>query len=169
MGTIIVSVMNVVVLINGTVTVSKNYAEYYVVEFGFSDITFTKTANFLSNICFNVIHLKSLDLPYMKILNYTNITFTNNICSDEVISIQAAAYDVFPPCFYQYMVSTNITEEMLRLYSISFDNKPHKNADPYNDTLLYYLTHCKWLPKAVFNGHDPGYVNQQIIQFNGHT
>ena len=31
-----------------------------------------------------------------------------------------------------------------------------------------FLTHCKWLHTAVFNGHNPGYINQQIIQVDGH-
>ena len=59
---------------------------------------------------------------------------------------------------------------MLGLYAISFDeNKPYENAYPYDeDPLLGLLIHCKWLPEAVFNGYDPGHVNQQIIQFNGH-
>jgi len=30
------------------------------------------------------------------------------------------------------------------------------------------LSHCKWLPTAVFNGHDPGDINQQIIQVDVH-
>ena len=170
-GVNIVTVTNVVMLINGTVTVSKNYAEYFVVEFDFSDITFSKIIKFLSNICYNVIHLKSLELPYIKILDYTNITFTDNIYSDQVlISIQVAVNDVFPHCFYQYIISKNITGKMLGLYTISFDeNKPYENAYPYDeDPLLGLLIHCKWLPEAVFNGYDPGHVNQQIIQFNGH-
>lgn len=146
--------MNVVVLINGTVTVSKNYAEYHVVQFGFSNITFTKTAKFLSNICFNVIHLKSLDLPYMKILDYTNITFTNNICSDEVISIQAAAYDVFPPCFYQYMYGIN------KYYRGNpFDYIPLAlTTTSHIKMLILIMTHfCTILPTAS------GYLKQCLM------
>ena len=46
-----------------------------------------------------------------------------------------------------------------------------KNAYPYDDgqyNLLYFLTHCKWQDAAVFSGHNPGYINQQIIHINGH-
>ena len=31
-----------------------------------------------------------------------------------------------------------------------------------------FLVHCKWLPTAVFNGYNLEYINQQIIQVDGH-
>ena len=168
-GDKILTFVHMAVLLNGTVTISNNYADYYVLQLYFSDITFTKIVKFVSNICSDIMHLKSLGLPYIKVTDYTSIAFTDNICTHQVISIEATVNDVFPHCFFQYMTSTNITGDILRLYAISFnENKPHENTDCYADTLLQFLTHCKWLSEAVFSGHDPGYVNQQIIQFNGH-
>ena len=73
---------------------------------------------------------------------------------------------------YKYDVS-----EFIRLYIITFSgNKLEKEAPHYYDNspatqminMNSFLTHCKWLPTAVFNGHNPGYINQQIIQVNGH-
>ena len=168
-GDMILSFAYVAVLINGTVTVSNNYADPFVLHLFFSDITFIKIIKFVSNVCYDIIHVKSLGLPYIKVIDYTNIAFTDNLCEHQVISVEAAVNDVYPHCFFQYMISTNITGDILRLYAISFnENKPHENTNCYADTLLQFLTHCKWLPEAVFNDHDPGYVNQQIIQFNGH-
>ena len=73
---------------------------------------------------------------------------------------------------YKYDVS-----EFIRLYIITFSgNKLEKEAPHYYDNspatqminMNGFLTHCKLLPTAVFNGHNPGYINQQIIQVNGH-
>ena len=108
------------VLINDIVIVSENYVEFAVVQFAFCHIAFTKTVEFVSNICNTVVHIKSLELPYTVVFDYTNITFTDNICSDRVISIQAAVNDVFPYCFFQYMTLTNLTYGEPRLYNISF-------------------------------------------------
>ena len=63
------------------------------------------------------------------------------------------------------------TSELLKLYTINFSD--NKETPPYNSTaeinnVYDYLTHCKWLPTAVFNSYDPGYINQQIIQVDGH-
>ena len=60
--------------------------------------------------------------------------------------------------------------ELINLYDISFsDNKPINNMRSYNlvNNLHDILTHCKWLSMAVFNGYNPSYINQQIIQVDG--
>ena len=36
------------------------------------------------------------------------------------------------------------------------------------NTISDFLTHCRWLPSAVLWDYSPGYVNQQIVQVDGH-
>ena len=64
--------------------------------------------------------------------------------------------------------------DLLTFYTINIrENAYNKQASTSN---LYpklsnfddFLSHCQWLPTAVFNGHNPGYVNQYIIQVDGH-
>ena len=45
--------------------------------------------------------------------------------------------------------------------------RPAIQTNSYN--IYDFVTHCKWLPDAVFNGYSPGYINQQIIQVDGHN
>ena len=58
--------------------------------------------------------------------------------------------------------------ELINLYEISFSgNKATNNMTSYNNDMHDILTHCKWLSMAVFNGYNPSYINQQIIQVDG--
>ena len=77
------------------------------------------------------------------------------------------------------MVSPNnkySISELFLLYEISFsENKQDKQTttldfvpQPNSLYISDFLTHCKWLPTAVFNGHRPGYVNQQIVRVDSH-
>ena len=160
---------------NGTITVSENYVILSnIINFEYCDITFTKTITFLSNICGSVIYVMSLELPYITVMEHANITFINQTYQDDLIYVSGTAindYDnIFPYCLFQYSVSTNDKydiSELLTLYTITFSgNKPLS----YTDTTLYIygsLAHCKRLPTAVFNGYNPGYINQQIIEVDG--
>ena len=63
---------------------------------------------------------------------------------------------------------------LLALYTINVSgNQQVKGPSIFSSAIqlnnVYdYLTHCKWLSTAVFNGHSPGYINRQIIQVDGH-
>ena len=66
--------------------------------------------------------------------------------------------------------------EILAPYTISLNgNKQFKKAYIYNSrsatiwsNVYDLLIHCKWIPKALFNGYDSGYINQQIIKVDVH-
>ena len=62
------------------------------------------------------------------------------------------------------------TSELLKLYTINFSDNKWKYANSATEINSPYdfLTHCNWLSTAVFNGYDPGYINQQIIKVDGH-
>ena len=112
----------------------------------------------------------------MKVIEYANITFTNNTYYHQLIvydSLTKEDNGVFPYCFFQYMILRNYVmnfSELINLYEISFsDNKAIHNMTSYNlDSNLHdILTHCKWISMAVFNGYNPSYINQWIIQVDG--
>ena len=170
------------VYMNGRITVSENDVAETIIEFKNCDIILAKTITFLSNICSTVISLISLDLPYMIVMKYANITFINQIYHNDLICARVPAIidNIFPYCIFQYVASTNdkyTISELLLLYNISFgENKPEKQAinfstaahNQVNSLYIFdFLTHCKWLPTAVFNGHNPGYINQQIMKIDG--
>ena len=169
------------VYMNGMITILDNIVEYYIIEFNNCDVTISKTVTFFSNICSIFILLASN--PFMLIKEHTNIMFINNTIHYQVIVLKAITSNdyIFPYCIFQYMESTNYkydVSELIRLYIITFSGNKLEEETPhfydYNRPATQMinmndlLTHCKWLPTAVFNGHNPGYINQQIIQVNGH-
>ena len=165
---------------NGTIMFLENILALHVIELDICDIIFVNIITFLSNICSGAINLRPFELPYMLIMEYTNISFINNTIHYQVIDLEATASSdnsIFPYCVFQYMVTMNYkygVSQLIKLYNISFvGNKSHKQT--FIDSLVAqmnsmydFLTHCKWLPTAVFNGHNPGYINKQIIQVDGH-
>ena len=168
---------NMAVLLNGTMTVLENNVTGSITVFQSCQITFTKIIAFISNICDTVVFL--VYIHHIRIMGYANITFSNNTYHHLFVSgLEARSYvDVFPYCIFQYMAFSNHKSnisELLTLYTINVSgNKQVKGTSIFSSAIqlnnVYdYLTHCKWLPKAVFNGYSPGYINQQIIQVNGH-
>ena len=117
----------------------------------------------------------------MVVTEYANISFINNTIHHQVIRCDETIYNsIFPYCIFQYMLSMNykydIAEliELQTVYSISFsDNQLYKGASSYNfdihmNNIYDLMTHCQWLPTAVFNGYNPEYINQEIIKVDGH-
>ena len=169
---ILIYIEYMVVKINGTVTVMENIVKEHIVRFKVCEVTFTKAITFLSNICYTVVSMESYDMQYIKIMEYANITLLNNKYHHLFNGLVTNNYiDVFPYCIFQYMALANDKHnisELLTLYTISLSgNKQVKKTSVYND-VHEFLTHCKWLPTALFNGYDSGYINQQIIQVDGH-
>ena len=171
---------HVSVYVNGVITILENVVKRNIIVFNICDVTISKTVTFLSNICSISIHL--ISNPFMLIKEHTNIMFINNTIHYQVIVSRATTGNdyIFPYCIFQYMESTNYkydVSELIRLYIVSLKgNKLEKETLTYYDNspttqminIHDFLTHCKWLPTAVFNGHNPGYINQQIIQVDGH-
>ena len=162
-----------------SVTISENFAADVIMTFDVCDVTFTKAITFVSNICPVAIYLRSYEIPYMNVTEYTNVTFINNIILDQVIAyetFQNNYYSAFPYCIFQYMSSINYKHydvtELIDLYVISFSgNEFHKSStyDVQMNNICDLMTHCQWLPTAVFNGtNNPEYINQQIVQVDGH-
>ena len=166
---------------NGTITVLENKVFKNIIEFELCQITFTKTITFLSNICNTVIYI-SYDIHYIIIMEYANITFANNTYQRNNLFVSGLkirnSIDVFPYCIFQYMAlpsSKSNISELLKLYKINVTgNHQVKKPTNYNfatqtNNIYDFVTHCKWLPDAVFNSYSPGYINQGIIQVDGHN
>ena len=158
---------------NGTITVLENIVEFSIMDFSLCEITFTKTIIFLSNVCDIIIDI-SYDMHYIVVMEYTNIIFDNNTCQKFINCQSTKNYiDVFPYCIFQYMVLPNSksnVNELLKLYKINVTGSHQvKNASTYSSAIQAndLMTHCKWLPNAVFDGYNPGFINQQIIQIDG--
>ena len=170
------------VYMNGLITILENIVEHNIIEFNICNVVFTKIITFISNICFSAIYLRTHKIPYMFIMEYTNIMFVNTTIQYQTIVIEVTINNnngIFPHCIFQYMVSSNYkydASELIGLYNISFSGSKLRkqtsfyilNAQAQMVGVNNFLTHCKWLPTAVFNGHSPGYINQQIIQVDGH-
>ena len=159
-----------IVKINGMITVLENIVKERFIEFKTCEVTFTKTILFLSNLCHTFVTIMSDDIEYIKIMEFANITLHNNsyhhLFSREQVTNNYV--EVYPYCIFQYMTLTNDTHtisELLALYTISLsENKQVKKSSMMYSDVYDFLTHCKWLPTAAFNGHDPEYINQQIIE-----
>ena len=122
------------VYMNGVITVLENILTLHIIDFHQCGVTFTKTITFVSNICSIAIQFISHELPYMVIMEYSNITFINNTIHYQVIDFEALVNNTFPYCIFQYNVSMNDkhnVSELIRLYTISFsDNKPQNKHPP---------------------------------------
>ena len=172
---------NVVVNMNGTINVSENNVTLDVMKFEYSDITFSNEITFLSNNCTNVILLMSYPLSHIKLMEYANIALINNTYRqllDATGPIINNYDNIFPYCVFQYSLKLennkyNISQ-LLTLYIINFSgNKKVEHTSTFNFALEVnnfhdFLTHCQWLPTAVFINYSSGYINQQIIQVDGH-
>ena len=72
---------------------------------------------------------------------------------------------LYPYCLFQYIVpivKQVPVQHYFKLYSI----KVISENVTFKSYLNYYTSHCRWLDNAVFNGHDPGTINNIIIQIN---
>ena len=178
---VLIGFVNMDVRINGTVTLLENEVKKEIIAFQSCEIAFTKTITFMSNICEIVVYMTSFDIQYIKLIEFANITLINNTYHELFITgpVADSYIGIFPYCIFQYMIFASNTpniSELLALYAISLSGSKQLKTVPFCNSksaiqmisVYDFLTHCKWLPNAVFNGYDPGYINQQIIQVDGH-
>ena len=179
-GEYIMHLTHLAVYMSGIVTILKNIAVHKIILFDICNVTFSTKITFISNRCYSAVHLKSHELPYIVISDYTNIMLINNKIDGEVIAYEITGYYyyiAFPYCIFQYIISTDYKwkiDKLIKFYNISFSgNSSHKQSSIYSldvqmNNIYDLMTHCKWLPTAVFNGSNPEYINQQIVQVDDH-
>ena len=153
------------VTFNGSINIHDNKGQmcHHIMEFQFCNIVFSATTFITSNVCEQIIILKSYKKSaYIKMMEFTNITFFQNIYSS-LISIETDTNynNPYPFCLFQYMSLQNTSTILPSHYTIIIsDSFVYK----CKLTIYQFTSHCQWIPTAVFNGHNPVIVNEHIIQ-----
>ena len=178
----IISIIAMNVYIAGIFNVTKNTCQLSIIQFELCDIMFTGRIIFSKNRCAQAILLDT----YIKVMEYANMTFTNNLYYNNLIAIENAVnyHQPYPFCFFQYVtLNSNMTQkELLTHYFIDFTQNyrypRYTHVINLNGTKLYsknttssllfchYMSHCRWLPQGAFYGNNPETVNQQIVRIN---
>ena len=178
---------NINVHIAGIFNVTKNHCRFSIIHFLLCDILLSGKIIFDKNNCAQVIFLDT----YIKVMEYTNISFKGNTYQKNVISINEIAEEYqqpFPYCFIQYLAVNDSVKQkyMQRHYSVSFNNNNRRlptydhiiningsrlNSQNKSDFVLFchYMSNCKWLPLGAFYDSDPEIVNQQIVNIDDHN
>ena len=184
----IILLINVNIYIAGTFIVTDNRCDSSIMHFQSCNILFSGKVIFNKNKCDQVIKLDT----YLKVQEYTAISFINNTYHNNVISIKqnAEEYNLpYPFCFIQYVtINDNVKpKDLLSHFSVTFTNnqyrmlpyyraiinlngqKLHSQNDSYSILFCQHISNCKWLPSGPFNGYDPKTVNQQILKIHDHN
>ena len=153
------------VTLNGPITISMNTNCDYIMLLQYSEVLFNKHVLFMSNMCYQIIVLKAhKETAYFKVMEHSNITFTDNNSSD-LIAVKADGdqYNFHPFCLFQYVTLQNTSVVLPSHYTVII-----------SDSFLYkckfsfyhFFSHCKWISTAAFYGQKAEVINQQIIQLN---
>ena len=157
----LILIQYMVVCIHGPVTISHNYVENYSILLSVtSEIIFHGNITFKQNLCQRIILL--LEYAYIKIMEYTNIVFIYNKCSDKLIEIRKKSDFSNNFCLFQYMTFSNKSTASPNNYAI---NVIHTSK---NCSFMYYHfnPNCQFLPNAAFQSYNSETVNHQIIQIH---
>ena len=156
---------------HGPITISHNYNTNYIILFASCDITFNKNIMFISNNCNKVIAIS--EYTYIKVMQNSNVSFLYNGYYNDLITLNSDYNKPYPYCWFQYMTTKANTSIITPAdYTVIFTENVLIHFDDINVTKKCKLTfdhftsHCKWLPSSVFHGHNPGLINQQIIQID---
>ena len=156
------------VTFNGSVEIYGNINPSceYIIQLISCDVSFSKNITMTQNLCRRIIVLKSDGLStYTKVKEYSYITITQNIYTDSLIAVEKypAYNNPYPFCLFQYMASHNTSIILPSHYNLIISDVVLHNCEL---SFHRFISHCKWIPTAVFFGHNPGDINQQIIQLN---
>ena len=150
-----------VVCIHGPVTISHNYVENYSILLSVtSEILFHGNITFKQNLCQRIILL--LEYAYIKIMEYTNIVFIYNKCSDKLIEIRKESDFRNNFCLFQYMTFSNKSTVSTNNYAINVIHTSKKCSFMY----YHFNPNCQFLPNAAFQSYNSETVNHQIIQID---
>ena len=137
----------------------------YIIQFISCNILFSKDIFITSNMCKMIIILKShRESAYIKVMEYSNITFTQNNCNSVIaVEIDPAHNNPYPFCLFQYVALQNMSAILPSDYTIIISDSYMSNCKL---SLYHFISHCQWIPTAVFHGHKPEAINHQIILLN---
>ena len=101
---------------------------------------------------------------YIEVMQHSNITMTqNNYSNLFAIELHPANNNPHPVCLFQYVSLQNSSTVFPSHYTIVICDGYRYNCKL---SLAHFTSHCKWIPRAVFNGHNSGAINEKIIQAN---
>ena len=153
------------VTLNGTVTISMNHDCKYVMLIQYSQILFSKSILFESNWCDQIIIIRSSkEAAYIKVMEYSNITFSQNSYTNLItVDNKNDHYNFYPFCLFQFVSLHNTSGILPSHYTIIIsDNFMYKCELAF----YHFASHCQWIHTAVFYGHNSRVINQEIIQFH---
>ena len=177
-----ISIVTMSVHISGIFNVTKNKCKLSIMQFQSCDVLLSGKIVFNKNDCGQVILLDT----YIKIMEFTNITFKNNEYHNNIISIEGAEeyYQPYPFCIFQYIaMHNNVTpNDLLSHYFITFTHNfkilryyhvinlngitlNSQNNIPFL-SFCHFTSHCKWLHLAAFYGYNPETVNQKVVKID---
>ena len=156
---------NVVVYIHGPVTISHNYARNFGILLSVkSEVLFHGHITFKGNQCYQIIFV--LDYAYIKVMEYTNIEFIYNKCSNKLIEIRKDRNNF---CLFQYTTFNNKTASLSN-YAINIikTKLSTKKTESKKCSFMYYYfnPNCQFLPTAAFQSPDSETINHQIIHID---
>ena len=153
------------VTFNGSAAIDRNQRCDYIMQFYFSEVLYGKSIVIVSNFCKQMIALKShRNTAYIKVLEYSNVTFAHNNYSNLIIVETGANYNnPYPLCLFQYVTLQNTSVTLPSHYTIIISDNFYYNCKLSTNYLTFY---CKWIPTAVFNGQSSVDINRQIININ---
>ena len=169
----IISVTKANIHIRGPVNVVENHALLSIMRFLSCDILFNGKIIFDRNYCNEVISLDT----HVQVMENANITFVNNKYFSKLITIESTEdyYQSYPFCFFQYvkMNYSSIVEDLLPHYIIIVKHNYNTNSTGFtlptqnnncSVSFCHFISHCKWIPSAIFYNYSPQTINKQIIQ-----
>ena len=157
---------NMVVHILGLLTISNNkVGNYSILQSMTSEVIFYDNIIFKLNVCKQIIFLK-FQYAYIKIMEYTNITFINNKCSNKLIEVMKDNDFINDFCLFQYITSSNKSTVSPNNYTINVIGMPKTKNKTCSFKYYFFTPSCQWLPTAAFQSYDSETINHQIIHID---
>ena len=157
---------NMIVYIYGQMVISHNHAEKHsILLLVSSEILFDDKMIFNFNLCRQLITLKSQN-AYIKIMEYTNITFINNKCSNKLIEVVKDNDFRNDFCLFQYMTSSNKSIASPNNYAINVINTSKTQQKKCSFMYYHFTPNCQWLPSAAFQNYNTETIHHQIIHID---
>ena len=169
----LIIITNMNIHICSPINVSYNLCKGTIIKFQSCYILLDGEVRLDKNYCKNVISLDT----HIKIMEYSKITVKYNKYQKKIIDRGCIEeyYQPYRYCLFQYITKNNltITKDLLTHYDISIENNVAINDNgirmPSQNnycsvSFCHFLSHCKWIPSAVFHNNTPEYINKQIIK-----
>ena len=162
----LIFIYNMIVYIHGPLIISHNSAKADSIwKFVLSEVIFHGMILFEYNFCHQVISLNII--PYMKVMEYVNITFISNTCYNEIIGVEIGD-SWYNYCLFQYMKSSNKSIITPKNYAINIIGTSATRQEECSFLYYHFNPKCEWLPNVTFQHFDSEIVNHQIIQIDQH-